>query len=208
MPLIALDVPEFHRLSSPHSQIMASPEKPESPSGGRRLARAFSNQQMAGVDDDFNTIAVTTVALQSDDTDAPTAPPKAPGSPKWLTFAPKSVSHDNLSALDTEDIPTSVMPVASAFSGRDVFLYNPEPQAAPGASAAVGHNIENSIPLSIFPIAMDKIAICFCGLPGRGKTHISRRLARYLEFFHAAPVGVFNVSEYRRKLYGCMKGAS
>jgi hypothetical protein len=30
------------------------------------------------------------------------------------------------------------------------------PQHAPGASAAIGHNVENSIPLSIFPIATDK----------------------------------------------------
>jgi hypothetical protein len=90
---------------------------------------------------------------------------------------------------------------------NDSARYNPEPQAAPGASAAVGHNIENSIPLSIFPIASDKFAICFCGLPGRGKTHISRRLARYLEFFHAAPVGVFNVTEYRRNMYGAMMDA-
>ena len=56
--------------------------------------------------------------------------------------------------------------------------FNPIPQAAPGASAAIGHTIENSIPLSIFPIALDKFCICFVGLPGRGKTHISRRLAR------------------------------
>jgi signal recognition particle GTPase len=73
------------------------------------------------------------------------------------------------------------------------------PQAAPGASAAVGHTLENSIPLSIFPIAVDKFCICFCGLPGRGKTHISRRLARYLSFFHAMPVETFNVGEYRRQ---------
>ena len=57
---------------------------------------------------------------------------------------------------------------------------NPIPQAAPGSNAAFGHTLENSIPLSIFPIQADKFAICFCGLPGRGKTFISRRLARYL----------------------------
>jgi tRNA uridine 5-carbamoylmethylation protein Kti12 len=85
--------------------------------------------------------------------------------------------------------------------------YNPVPQAAPGASAAVGHTVENSIPLSIFPIATDKFCICFCGLPGRGKTHISRRLGRYLQFFHAVPVGIFNVSEYRRKYCGALKDA-
>jgi 6-phosphofructo-2-kinase / fructose-2,6-biphosphatase 4 len=42
---------------------------------------------------------------------------------------------------------------------------------------------------------------------GRGKTHISRRLGRYLEFFHALPVKVFHVADYRRKLYGDHHGA-
>ena len=108
--------------------------------------------------------------------------------------------------------PQSVVPAVDKVNRTPSFAgsacsYNPVPQTAPGASAAVGHDVENSIPLSIFPIAMDKYAICFCGLPGRGKTHISRRMARYLEFFHAAPVGVFNVSEYRRNLYGIPKDA-
>lgn len=76
-----------------------------------------------------------------------------------------------------------------------------------GAAAAVGHVLENSIPLSIFPIAVDKFCFCFCGLPGRGKTHISRRLARYLSFFHAFPVKVFNVAEYRQKVCGSGKDA-
>jgi len=80
-------------------------------------------------------------------------------------------------------------------------------QMAPGASAAVGHTIENSIPLSIFPIRADKFCICVCGLPGVGKTSISRRLARYLEFFHAVPVEVFNASEYRRRICGVWSNA-
>ena len=36
-----------------------------------------------------------------------------------------------------------------------------------GTSAAVGHHLENSIPLSIFPIATDKFCVCFCGMPGK-----------------------------------------
>jgi len=84
---------------------------------------------------------------------------------------------------------------------------HPTPQNAPGAKAAKGHVLENSIPLSIFPIAPDKFVFCFCGLPGRGKTHISRRLGRYLEFFHAVPVRVFNVADYRRQLCGGLKDA-
>jgi hypothetical protein len=56
---------------------------------------------------------------------------------------------------------------------------NPYPQSAPGAKAAVGHVLDNGIPLSIFPISASKLLICICGLPARGKTHISRRVARY-----------------------------
>jgi hypothetical protein len=74
--------------------------------------------------------------------------------------------------------------------------YNPNPQVAPGASTAVGHGTGNSIPLSIFPITVDKFCICFAGLPGRGKTYLSRRLGRYLSFFHAMPVQVFNDGDY------------
>jgi hypothetical protein len=74
--------------------------------------------------------------------------------------------------------------------------YNPDPQAAPGASAAAGHSSDNSIPLSIFPITLDRYFVCFCGLPGRGKTQISRRLGRYLSFFHATPVQVFHDGDY------------
>ena len=85
--------------------------------------------------------------------------------------------------------------------------FNTAPQTAPGASAAVGHTIENSIPLSIFPIKLDKFCIFVCGLPGRGKTGISRRLARYLSFFHAVPVKCFNASEYRRQAFGIWKDA-
>jgi hypothetical protein len=35
-----------------------------------------------------------------------------------------------------------------------------------GSSAAIGHTLENSIPLSIFPVSPDKFCIAFCGLPG------------------------------------------
>jgi hypothetical protein len=76
-----------------------------------------------------------------------------------------------------------------------------------GSAAAIGHVLENSIPLSIFPIQIDKFVFCFSGLPGRGKTHISRRLASYLSFFYAVPVRVFNVAAYREKMHGGLKAA-
>jgi len=85
--------------------------------------------------------------------------------------------------------------------------HNPKPQNAPGAHAAVGHVVENSIPLSIFPIKLDKFCVFLCGLPGVGKTGIARRLARYLEFFHAVPVKYMNAAEYRRNSFGVWKDA-
>ncbi len=76
-----------------------------------------------------------------------------------------------------------------------------------GSSAALGHTLANSIPLSIFPIALDKFCFCFCGLPGRGKTHIATRLRKYLEFFHAVPVKLVNTANYRRLICGSLKDA-
>ena len=46
------------------------------------------------------------------------------------------------------------------------------------------------------------------GLPARGKTHISRRVARYLDFFHAQPVKLFDVASYRRRTCGALKDAA
>lgn len=48
----------------------------------------------------------------------------------------------------------------------------------------------------------DKLVVVMVGLPGRGKTYIARKLARYLRFFHGAPAEVMNIGNYRRKLFG------
>merc|ERR1719375_1500317 len=40
------------------------------------------------------------------------------------------------------------------------------------------------------------------GLPARGKTHMARKLVRYLSFFHGADARVFNVGHYRRQRVG------
>ena len=52
---------------------------------------------------------------------------------------------------------------------------------------------------------MNQKSIVFTGLPARGKTHIARRLGRYLDFFHALPVEVFDVATYRRRMCGALK---
>lgn len=48
----------------------------------------------------------------------------------------------------------------------------------------------------------DKLVIVMVGLPARGKTYISRRLMRYLRFFHGVRAQIFNVGNYRRHLCG------
>lgn len=72
-------------------------------------------------------------------------------------------------------------------------VVNPTPQTPNTVDATAGTN-------------GDKLVLVFVGLPGRGKTHIARRLARYLEFFHGAPSQVFNTGEYRRKRLGSCPG--
>ena len=54
---------------------------------------------------------------------------------------------------------------------------------------------------SLFP----RHVICMVGLPARGKTYISKKLARYLNWIGIG-TRVFNVGEYRRQattLYRC-----
>lgn len=46
------------------------------------------------------------------------------------------------------------------------------------------------------------------GLPARGKTHMAKRLERYLAFFHGARTKVFNVGEYRRRAESCKQHAA
>jgi hypothetical protein len=48
----------------------------------------------------------------------------------------------------------------------------------------------------------EKYAMVMVGLPARGKTHIAKRLSRYLSFFHGATTKVFNAGDYRRQLLG------
>lgn len=40
------------------------------------------------------------------------------------------------------------------------------------------------------------------GLPATGKTHIAKRICRFLSFFHDIPSQIFNVGDYRRQLCG------
>jgi adenylylsulfate kinase-like enzyme len=48
----------------------------------------------------------------------------------------------------------------------------------------------------------ETIALVMVGLPGRGKTAVAARTARYLSFFHGLECQLFNVGDRRRKGYG------
>lgn len=75
--------------------------------------------------------------------------------------------------------------------------YNPTPHVIPEG--------DNATPLEVVGgdcTATEKLIIVMCGLPGTGKTHIANRIARYLSFFLAIETKIFNVGDYRRKLFG------
>lgn len=56
---------------------------------------------------------------------------------------------------------------------------------------------------SVFSTVNDHVPlmVCMCGLPGRGKSFISKRLVRYLNW-KGVPCAVFNAGNYRRQLLG------
>lgn len=51
-------------------------------------------------------------------------------------------------------------------------------------------------------IFQDRFVVIMVGLPARGKTYLSRRLARYLDFFHGVKAKIINVGDYRRECCG------
>jgi broad specificity phosphatase PhoE/predicted kinase len=75
--------------------------------------------------------------------------------------------------------------------------YNPTPHVIPEG--------DNATPLEVVGgdcTATEKLVIIMCGLPATGKTHIANRIARYIHFFLAMETEIFNVGEYRKRLYG------
>mmetsp|Transcript_60285 Transcript_60285/g.155249 ORF Transcript_60285/g.155249 Transcript_60285/m.155249 type:complete len:503 (-) Transcript_60285:272-1780(-) len=84
---------------------------------------------------------------------------------------------------------------------------NPRPQPKPDRLGS-GDPVPLELSGRSLGASKDKLAIVTVGLPGCGKTHLARRIARYLEFFHSACVRSFIVEDYRRQLFGVNVPAS
>mmetsp|Transcript_40456 Transcript_40456/g.47340 ORF Transcript_40456/g.47340 Transcript_40456/m.47340 type:complete len:511 (+) Transcript_40456:71-1603(+) len=79
--------------------------------------------------------------------------------------------------------------------------YNPTPHRIPEG--------ENATPLEVTgSSATDKLVIIMVGLPATGKTHISKRICRYITFFLDIPAQIFNVGDYRREICGAQMPAN
>jgi len=96
-----------------------------------------------------------------------------------------ATSNARLQAGSPRERSRSASGASSDGDSEEFYVDNPTPQIIPPPveTGAVG----------------EKHVIVMGGLPARGKTHMARRLARYLAFFHGARTKVFNVGEYRRR---------
>jgi predicted kinase len=78
---------------------------------------------------------------------------------------------------------------------------NPKPHLIPEG--------QNATPLEVVgATASDKLLIVMVGLPGSGKTFVSKRICRYISFFQNIPSKIFNVGDYRREMFGAQLPAS
>mmetsp|Transcript_7785 Transcript_7785/g.24501 ORF Transcript_7785/g.24501 Transcript_7785/m.24501 type:complete len:512 (-) Transcript_7785:157-1692(-) len=89
-------------------------------------------------------------------------------------------------------------------SGSSLDIDNPVPQLPPGASSPRDNPVLLDVAANTnkYRTPSDKIVLVLVGLPARGKTFVARKIHRYLEFFHAINVKVFNIGNYRRSLHG------
>uniref|UniRef100_A0A7S3JY63 6-phosphofructo-2-kinase domain-containing protein n=2 Tax=Aureoumbra lagunensis TaxID=44058 RepID=A0A7S3JY63_9STRA len=89
------------------------------------------------------------------------------------------------------------------WSSGMVSIDNPIPQKPPGGNSPRDNPVLlDFVQANDYATPSDKLVIVMVGLPARGKTFIARKLLRYLSFFHAINVRVFNISDYRRRMHG------
>jgi len=119
------------------------------------------------------------------------------------TTPPNELNYNNLSKNFSRSAQAYSAPLHSQFLSRSVrnLLESPEQKLNRSMSDILGRRFATGIPAGCRnKLVQTPTVICLVGLPARGKTYISKKLARYLQWIGVS-TKVFNVGEYRREAF-------
>ncbi|KAG5487752.1 hypothetical protein LSCM1_08118 [Leishmania martiniquensis] len=178
--------------SFPGAAAAVAGPAPLSSGGGNNASLSLSSSAAAAATDP--TVAAPTPSNSTSTSAAAPAPPASAST----AATPAPVNAPELAAAAVA--ATVAMPTVIRYTAEEQ-SFLPAEQPKPVDVATLRHSSYTTISDTV------SVIVCMVGLPGRGKSFISKRLMRYMNW-KGVPCEVFNAGNYRRQLLGVEGTAS